>query len=212
MLDKSRALPNLAPGDPRNLLSRAARLRIDDAYFQQQAIRNEADARIVAAYGLLEKNWAPAAWTQLSEAKMAAAFTVLSVVVQELMGVGKQGAELWDIVRDELEGAANSLQLGELERRAVYSRLWCVRVDPQKQETKPADQIDAARAKARNQWLDGKLAGEHSDVDLGGTGNISFKTIKKYRTGTPVSPKTLRGLSLALKALGISCEFVDVCK
>ena len=66
------------------------------------------------------------------------------------------------------------------------------------------------RAQARCKWLEGKLAGKHSCVDLDRTRKISYNTIDKYRSGRTIRDTSRRGLSDALNALGISCDFADV--
>ncbi len=67
-----------------------------------------------------------------------------------------------------------------------------------------------ALAQARCEWLDGKLAGEYSDVDLAKTTKIAYGTIKRYRSGARIRSKSRQGLREALKEYGISCEFSDV--
>jgi hypothetical protein len=73
-------------------------------------------------------------------------------------------------------------------------------------------QADTTKALAdrRSKWLNEKLAGNHSDVDLAGTGKISYNTISRYRSGLSILPRTRRGLSDALKEFGIRCEFAEV--
>jgi len=65
-------------------------------------------------------------------------------------------------------------------------------------------------AQKRSEWLDAKLAGNYSDVDLDRTGKISYNTIARYRSGGSILPRTRRGLCDALKVLGISNEFSEV--
>jgi hypothetical protein len=65
-------------------------------------------------------------------------------------------------------------------------------------------------AQTRCKWLNDKLAGKYSDVDLDGTTKISYGTIKRYRPGASIRAKSIRGLSDALNALEISCEFKEV--
>ena len=65
-------------------------------------------------------------------------------------------------------------------------------------------------AQKRSKWLDAKLEGSFSDVDLGKTQKISYNTVQKYRSGRSILPKSRRGLCDALIALGISCEFSEV--
>lgn len=127
MLNSNRQLSGLCSRDPQNLLSKEARIRIDDAYLLQQSIRDAALARIDARCGHDSDKWNGAARAEWSAAKMQAAEAVLSVIASEMMAIGKEGRELEEILGDELEGAASSLELTGLERRAVWSRLWLVR-------------------------------------------------------------------------------------
>jgi hypothetical protein len=82
----------------------------------------------------------------------------------------------------------------------------------EKQIASASDGDDAITvlAQTRSEWLRGKLAGEYSEVDLGGTTKISYGTIKRYQSGASIRPKTRRGLSDALNLLGISCEYNEV--
>lgn len=69
-----------------------------------------------------------------------------------------------------------------------------------------------SRGLERSQWLDKKQAGKWSDVDLAKTGETTYNTVKKYRTGaiTAQTPKVRRGIANAFIELGISCEFSEV--
>jgi len=120
VLDDSRKLAGLTEEDPRNLLSREARIRIDDAYNLQYAIRAEAHVRTK----FLGRKKADA---EMSTARVAAAFTVLEVYVQEFLGIGKRFPELGAIMEEELEGSANSLELTGEEKLAVRARLYTVK-------------------------------------------------------------------------------------
>jgi len=62
----------------------------------------------------------------------------------------------------------------------------------------------------RSEWLDDKLAGKYSDVNLSETGKISYNTIQSYRRGGRIRASTRRALSDALNELGISCNFEEV--
>jgi hypothetical protein len=118
MLDRIR-LPILLPDDPRNLLPEEARRRIEAAHYQALAIRDSALAK-------MEHLGRRKAAVVLSDSKIESTLAVLSVVTTEFMAIGALGARLENIMRGELEGAANVLELTDLERDSVWSRLLIV--------------------------------------------------------------------------------------
>jgi hypothetical protein len=176
MLDKSRRLPAIAPDDPRNLLSHEATLRIDDAFFQQGSIRSAALARIYARCE--NSDWDANARAEWSAAKMDGAFAVLSVECQEFMSIGKIGRALEAIMRAELEYAGNSLELSDLEKAAVWSRLYTVRAPTGLAGMRAENEVAAERQR----WMSKRRPG-WSLVDWRNHTGIAYETLKKYWKG-----------------------------
>ena len=155
MLDQSRRLANISTDDPRGMLSMAARIRIDDAYFLLDSIRAKAFARIRARYdgerecdlGFDEYLRTGTAAEEWSDAMMEGAFAVLSIETEEFMAIGKRGKEIEDIVRQELEGCVNSLEMSQAEEAAVWSRLYTLRLRTQSTPSAPAVVLPDARVR-----------------------------------------------------------------
>jgi hypothetical protein len=191
MLDKSRRLPVYTQDDPKNLLPHAARLRINEAYYRQQAIRDRALAKIEARCG---GNWDGVARAELAEARMQAALSVLSVEVKEFTQVGLRGSKLQDVMRGELDAAGNSLEMSDLEKAAVWSELYLASAapSPDGKSHKAASTAQRrgvtsrrGRAKIRSTWLDKKYFENSglSDSNLHTKGGPSYNTMKEYRNG-----------------------------
>jgi len=120
MLDKNRTLPELQDPDPRRMLSRDARIRIDDAVFRAMALRKD-------AFDLSLQMKPRDARIERLTARKEAAFIVLEAVLREFRAIGKTGHELIAIMTGEMEDAEYSLELTTTERDAVWSRLYTVR-------------------------------------------------------------------------------------
>jgi hypothetical protein len=193
MLEQTRPLPQYTESDPCNLLPRPARLRISRAFHQQQAICDLALAKIHAR--LNGRQWDDSAREQFSAAKMDAAYAVLSVEVQEFLAIRKKGRELQDIIGEVLGGAANSLELSDLEQRAVWSRLWLVEAATQTASKNAAEitRRPNRTAKVRRAWMDQQHPGwslvrwrEHT--------GLAYETLKKYSNGiTTNRTSSIRG-------------------
>lgn len=130
MLNEARKLPELFEDDPRNLLPREARLRIDRAHFEQLAMKDAAIAKILARGSGNPREWDAEACELWSDTNMQRAYTVLSVEIQEFSRIGKSGRELEDIIRGELESMTYSLEMSQVEQNAVWLRLLLVPAQP----------------------------------------------------------------------------------
>jgi hypothetical protein len=100
-------------------LSEAAHRRIDHAFADADALRHATLARIQArCHGY---DWDEQALVEWSEYRRAAVYKVLALKQQEFAAIGITEHELRNIMRDELDAAAYSLELTHAEKRAVSS-------------------------------------------------------------------------------------------
>src|SRR3954454_13691220 len=109
-------LPSLSPGDPRNRISSDARLRLQRAHFEAERIQWEAEASIQAKR--LPTDGAKAEFKR-NKAKLLAARTVLKIAREEYTKVATCHLDFRQCMEDEIEGAANSLELYDAQRRLL---------------------------------------------------------------------------------------------
>jgi len=72
--------------------------------------------------------------------------------------------------------------------------------------TETLEQLSARRCL----WLDTKLEGRFSVVELSQTKQVAYNTLAKWRRGEEVRPTTRRRISEALGQLGIGCDYREV--
>ena len=164
MLDEARKLPGLCRDDPLNFLPRPARLRIDRAYLEQQAIREAALAKILARAGADYSEWGPAERELLSAARIEAAYTILSAYVKEFSLIGKSGTELERIVREQLEATAYSLELPQAEQNAVWLRLLLIPIGGS--DSSKVVEISPAQAPQSNTTADGFATAQQREAAI----------------------------------------------
>jgi hypothetical protein len=144
--------------DPQALLSRPARIRINKAYLRQQSIRDCALARIYARRSSLSsRDWQDAELEIWSEAIQQAAFTVLSVKAEEFFAVNLRDPELSGIMREDLDAATFSLELRDVDRMALSTRLFELLYEMHQNEQPISRRIDehAARLKSYDALFEG---------------------------------------------------------
>ena len=123
-------LPRLFLDDPRNCLSEAARRRVSAAHAEADLIQTRALAAIESRYrgengGKTFADYltsGPAA-IELAESRLKAAMTVLSVAKEEYMAAGKSDHELRQLMKDEIDAAAHSLELTTIQRDLLWREL-----------------------------------------------------------------------------------------
>ena len=154
-------LSGLPADDPKNDLSEPARRRIQDARLEGEKIRARAlavtDARFQSEPDreddFIEYCCTGQAALELTEAKMQAARTVLSVMTQEFRMAGKSRRELCQIMRDELEGAVYSLALTSLQRDLLWMELDLYKSGPTEQRNQTPSSAEPAEAEASSRRL-----------------------------------------------------------
>ncbi len=110
-----RRLPGLLPTDPENRLSDESRKRVHDAHLDAERITWEAEANIDNK-GIRDSSKAH----QLrNTANLKAARTVLKVLHVEYSGLDISLREFWECMKQEIESAANSLELHATQRRLL---------------------------------------------------------------------------------------------
>jgi hypothetical protein len=143
------------PGDPRGALSVTAQRRIADAHADSDLIRARALAKIEVRYRSERKSRmtlgdyceiGPAA-IEWSDAKMQSALAVLVVMRDEFIAAGRSRRELLEIMEDEAEGAAHSLELTKLQRNVVWQELGLYRHDSQVEAGHPPKTTHAGKSR-----------------------------------------------------------------
>lgn len=107
-------LAGLTPGDPRNRLSKPARVRLVRAHVECDRIRCEAQANVDARHLSDAK-----AKYVLNQADLKAARTVMKVVSAEYADAGLTLREFWAAMEDEIDSIANSFSLYDTQRRLL---------------------------------------------------------------------------------------------
>jgi hypothetical protein len=107
-------LSGLVPGDPKNRLSAQARRRVSRARIECNRIQWEAHATADARHLSDEKTR-----YLVNQADLKGARMVLKVLAAEYVDAGLNLKEFWAAMRDEIEGAANSLSLYDTQRRLL---------------------------------------------------------------------------------------------
>lgn len=197
--------------DTRNHLPLEARRRIGDCYLKQQSIRELALAAIHARGGI--------AWEQdgncraeWSRAKMQAALEVLSQYVVELLAIGKTDNALEDMIRDELEGAANSLELSSMEREAVWSSLLTVRsAPPPKESSSPRESAPIAEHRIHREMIRRIAASKKIVAETWAKDNgIGRSSMYAYFKNGKASQETIERIKSAIekdcRELGLSSD------
>lgn len=107
-------LSGLLPGDPQNRLSVSARRRVERAHLEAERIRWEAEANIDARHLPEERER-----YLRNQANLKGARVVLKVLAAEFEAAGFTWREYWSAMREEIEGAGNSLSLSGVQRRLL---------------------------------------------------------------------------------------------
>ena len=148
---------------------------------------------------------------------MDRAYKVLSVEVQEFHRAGKRGAELRRIIEDSLEGAAHSLELSQIERQAVWSRLWLVELPPET-EVSPQSEDRPIQGKAKGgrpaTLIDGnklrKLRGDTEQTVFARMCRVSVDTVQRAEGDGHASVKSIKKFLKGLKLKGHHIEREDL--
>ena len=232
----------LLPHDPRNRLSEAARRRISDAHADAELIRTRALAAIEARY-YSELDRAESFSTYLAtgraaiewaKAKVQAALRVLTVVRDEFRAAGCSRRELLQIMEDELDDAASSLELPTFQRNLVWQELRLDRDpeiadisspvgNPSKADTPtarpkpmPAEGKDALTRQPfsnRASWLKERLqerSWNKHDLSRHGYGGPDHKTVQKILDGLPVREDVLHKVADALAKRKRTVTVLDI--
>ena len=120
-------LPGLLPDDPKNLLSYASRQRIAKAHMVAERIRTEALSTLQTRYraehhagvSFAEYLRRGSAFVELTESDMKAARTVLGTEAEEYRKLGLPDSRYSEIMRGQIEGAVNSLELSRLQNQML---------------------------------------------------------------------------------------------
>jgi hypothetical protein len=122
-----RPLSKLHPRDPENMLSREARQRIQRAYSESQQIRDQALAKEEIRFRA-KKDFSGSlddflrsgqAFINLAKAQEKAARAVLRIEAKEYRELRLPEQRLYDILRECVQAAANSLELSDFQRAAL---------------------------------------------------------------------------------------------
>jgi hypothetical protein len=109
-------LLGLTPGNPQNHLSGAARRRVARAHLESERIRWDAVA-LIDAKGIERDG--KAAQYKINQANLKAAKVVLRVLHEEYSKLGMPIREFWECMNQEIEGAVNSLELLDSQKRLL---------------------------------------------------------------------------------------------
>jgi hypothetical protein len=118
---KDLPLSGLVPGDSRNYLSDEARRRLLRAHGEAEKIQWEAEAEIEAKH--LNRDGKKARYRR-NQANLCAARGVLKVVHQEYSKLNLPLNTFWCCIKEEIEGAANSLKLYDSQRRLLEAEFF----------------------------------------------------------------------------------------
>lgn len=122
-------LSALPSGDPRNRLSTEARQRVLRAHLESERIQLEAEADVEA-----RRLSGVKARSAITKADVKAARFALKVLSKEYSDAGLTHQEYWAAMKEEIEGAANSLELTGIQRRLLESEFF---VPPEKKTAHP---------------------------------------------------------------------------
>jgi len=179
----------LAEHDLENLLSAAARQRILRAHGQREVIewQGEADSRSGFDGGAAAE-----------QASVEGARIVLAAIRSELIAADLPKALQLEIMREQVEGAANSKEFSEARTRALQLEFANELTWPIQSSVAPPSNAEATtqreeRARIRQGWMDERHPGWSLTQWEKHTG-IAYKTLKKYRNGVTTSrTRSIRG-------------------
>ena len=159
----------LIEADPRRALSPAALKRIGDAI-------RDGDILVLAALAEAKRENKDLDEAE-GRANVAKARLIVQAAAREYRAIGKRSGEFEEIMREEIEGAANSGGLNTFERDQL--RLETLRESSEDPGPIP---VPPAPVTKRQAWMEARHAG-WSLVDWRDHTGIAYDTLKKYRDG-----------------------------
>ncbi len=198
-------LPGLLPDDPKNLLSYASRQRIAKAHMVAERIRTEALSTLQTRYraehpagvSFAEYLRRGSAFVELTESDMKAARTVLGTEAEEYRKLGLPDSRYSEIMRGQIEGAVNSLELSRLQNQMLELEfVWGAsgHVDDEGRSAERCEKNISAADRVRT-FMDRKGLTIHQ---FAVTFGISDRTVASVLAGVPVGKRTRVAVANAL--------------